>query len=97
MNVYLDSMQWIYFFEGNPQFNPQTRAFILREQAAGSQTEFPQIPVKPPKSRKTRNPQEPRAFSRAELLGKIRLQLLIIKVETQKAAPPPGGFFIGGL
>ena len=33
MNVYLDSMQWIYFFEQNPLFHPQTRSMILRTQA----------------------------------------------------------------
>jgi hypothetical protein len=32
MNVYLDSMQWIYFFEQNPLFYPQTRSMILRAQ-----------------------------------------------------------------
>jgi predicted nucleic acid-binding protein len=36
MNVYLDSMQWIYFFEQNPLFLPQTRSMILRAQAAHS-------------------------------------------------------------
>ena len=36
MNVYLDSMQWIYFFEGNPLFHLQTRSMILRAQAAHS-------------------------------------------------------------
>ncbi len=36
MNVYLDSMQWIYFFEQNPLFLPQTRSMILRAQAARS-------------------------------------------------------------
>jgi predicted nucleic acid-binding protein len=36
MNVYLDSMQWIYFFEQNPLFYPQTRSMILRAQAAHS-------------------------------------------------------------
>jgi predicted nucleic acid-binding protein len=36
MNVYLDSMQWIYFFERNPLFHPQTRSMILRAQAARS-------------------------------------------------------------
>jgi len=36
MNLYLDSMQWIYFFEQNPLFHPQTRSFILRAQAAQS-------------------------------------------------------------
>jgi predicted nucleic acid-binding protein len=34
MNVYLDSMQWIYFFEQNPLFFPQTRSMILRAQAS---------------------------------------------------------------
>lgn len=34
MNVYLDSMQWIYFFEQNPLFYPQTRSMIVRAQAA---------------------------------------------------------------
>jgi predicted nucleic acid-binding protein len=34
MNLYLDSMQWIYFFEQNPQFYPATRSLILRTQAA---------------------------------------------------------------
>jgi predicted nucleic acid-binding protein len=36
MNVYLDSMQWIYFFEQNPLFYPQTRSMILRAQAVRS-------------------------------------------------------------
>ncbi len=36
MNVHLDSMQWIYFFEQNPLFLPQTRSMILRAQAARS-------------------------------------------------------------
>ena len=36
MNVYLDSMQWIYFFERNPLFHPQTRSMILRAQAVRS-------------------------------------------------------------
>lgn len=36
MNVYLDSMQWIYFFEQNPLFLPQTRSMILRAQASRS-------------------------------------------------------------
>ena len=34
MNLYLDSMLWIYFFEQNPQFHPATRSLILRAQAA---------------------------------------------------------------
>ncbi len=34
MNVYPDSMLWIYFFEDNPQFHPMTHAFIARVQAA---------------------------------------------------------------
>ena len=33
MNVYLDSMQWIYFFEQNPLFLPHTSSMILRAQA----------------------------------------------------------------
>jgi predicted nucleic acid-binding protein len=36
MNLYLDSMQWIYFFEQNPLFLPQTRSMILRAQSAHS-------------------------------------------------------------
>jgi predicted nucleic acid-binding protein len=36
MNLYLDSMQWIYFFEQNPLFFPQTRSMIMRNQAARS-------------------------------------------------------------
>ena len=36
MNVYLDSMQWIYFFEENPLFLSQTRSMIVRAQAARS-------------------------------------------------------------
>ena len=36
MNVYLDSMQWIYFFEQNPLFYPQTRSMIIRAQASRS-------------------------------------------------------------
>jgi predicted nucleic acid-binding protein len=36
MNVYLDSMQWIYFFEQNPLFYPQTRSMIIRAQTARS-------------------------------------------------------------
>jgi predicted nucleic acid-binding protein len=34
MNLYLDSMQWIYFFEQNPLFLAPTRSMILRSQVA---------------------------------------------------------------
>lgn len=37
MNLYPDSMLWIYFFEDNPQFHSATHAFIARVQAAGAQ------------------------------------------------------------
>ena len=36
MRVYLDSMQWIYFFEQNPLFYPATRAMVVRAQSKGS-------------------------------------------------------------
>ena len=34
MNLNLDSMLWVYFFEQNPQFLPITRALLLRSHAA---------------------------------------------------------------
>jgi len=37
MNLYLDSMLWIYFFEKNPQFHPATRSLIAQTQASRSQ------------------------------------------------------------
>jgi len=36
MNVYPDSMLWIYFFERTPQFYAATHAFMERSQAAHS-------------------------------------------------------------
>jgi predicted nucleic acid-binding protein len=36
MNVYLDSMQWIYFFEQNPLFYSDTRALVVRAQSTAS-------------------------------------------------------------
>jgi predicted nucleic acid-binding protein len=36
MTLYLDSMHWIYFFEGNPVFHADTRSLILRAQTTQS-------------------------------------------------------------
>jgi predicted nucleic acid-binding protein len=37
MNIYPDSMLWIYFFEQNPQFQPAVRAFMERVHTAHAQ------------------------------------------------------------
>jgi len=37
MNLYPDSMLWVYFFEHNPQFSSATHAFVARSQAANHQ------------------------------------------------------------
>jgi len=36
MKLYLDSMQWIYFFEQNPLFLAQTRSLMQRAEASRS-------------------------------------------------------------
>jgi predicted nucleic acid-binding protein len=36
MNVYLDAMQWIYFYEHNPSFYSETRAMVVRAQSSAS-------------------------------------------------------------
>jgi predicted nucleic acid-binding protein len=30
MKLYLDSMLWVYYFEGHPQFGPPTQSFVNR-------------------------------------------------------------------
>ena len=35
MNLYLDSMLWVYFFEQNPQFHPPARALLLKSSGSG--------------------------------------------------------------
>ncbi len=34
MKLYLDSMLWIYYFEGHPEFGPPAQAFVNRTRSA---------------------------------------------------------------
>jgi predicted nucleic acid-binding protein len=34
MKLYLDSMLWVYYFESNPVFGPQTQSFVHRMRSA---------------------------------------------------------------